>query len=52
MIKFPQQLPQNDKLFLWKKKQDEGWFLHAQKGEILCSSFQCDYCWFIEQESG
>jgi hypothetical protein len=32
---------------VWKKKKDEGRFLHARKGEMLCSPFQCDHCWFI-----
>jgi hypothetical protein len=32
---------------MWKKKRDEGRFLHARDGDMLCSPFQCDYCWFI-----
>ena len=30
----------------WKKKKEETRFLSARKGDMLCSPFQCDYCWF------
>lgn len=47
LLKFPRQLPENDEGFLWKKKKDEGRFLTARKGDMLCAPFQCDFCWFI-----
>ena len=34
----------------WRKKKDEGRFLHARNGDWLGSPFQCDYCWFINIE--
>jgi hypothetical protein len=46
ILKFPRQLPENDEGFLWKKKRDEGRFLTARKGDMLCAPFQCDFCWF------
>jgi hypothetical protein len=41
------QLPENDEGFVWRKGKDEGRFLRARKGEMVCSPFQCDFCWFI-----
>ena len=39
--------PENDKGSKWKKKKDEARFLNARNGDMLCSPFQCDTCWFV-----
>jgi hypothetical protein len=38
--------PENNKGVKWRKKKEEKRFISARKGDIVCSPFQCDYCWF------
>ena len=38
--------PENNEGVKWRKKKEETRFLNARKGDVLCSPFQCDYCWF------
>ena len=40
-------LPENDEGSKWKKKTDIRRFMVARDGDMLCSPFQCDHCWFI-----
>jgi hypothetical protein len=30
----------------WRKQKEESRFLSARKGDMVCSPFQCDYCWY------
>jgi hypothetical protein len=39
--------PENDEGDVWKRKKDEGRFLTARHGDMLCAPFQCDRCWFL-----
>ena len=31
---------------VWKRVGDEDRFLTAREGDMWCSPFQCDWCWF------
>ena len=46
-LKFQIAVPENDEGSPWKKRKDEARFLDARNGDMLCSPFQCDTCWFI-----
>jgi len=39
--------PENDEGSKWKKKTDIKRFMVARDGDMLCASFQCDHCWFM-----
>ena len=40
-------VPLNDEGLVWKRKKDEGRFLHARDGDMWLAPFQCQYCWFV-----
>ena len=46
-MKFQVALPKNDQGSRWRKRKDEACFMHARNGDMLCSPFQCDHCWFV-----
>ena len=46
-LKFQIAMPEKDKESRWRKKKEEAWLLNAHDGNMLCSPFQCDTCWFI-----
>lgn len=39
--------PLNDEGLVWKRKKDEGRFLHARDGDMWLAPFQCQFCWFV-----
>ena len=47
MLKFQIALPENDEGSRQKKKKVEERFMNARNGDMLCSPFQCDHCWFV-----
>ena len=38
--------PENDEGVKWKKKKEEQRFVHARKGDMVSSPFQCECCWY------
>lgn len=46
-MKFQIALPENDEGSEWKKKTDNKRFLVARSGDMLCTPFQCEECWFV-----
>ena len=39
--------PENDEGLKWERSVDKDRFLKARPGDMLCASFQCDRCWFV-----
>ena len=44
--------PENDKGVKWRKAKVESRFRSARKGDMVCSPFQCDYCWYVNIHKG
>ena len=39
--------PENDEGLKWERTVDKERFKEARTGDMLCASFQCDQCWFV-----